>query len=523
MNAKAIHDFAAKWSPLFSNPETSAAELLNNEEFPDACFRFGFQMDAGSAFCDKYSEEAFNDVTYLKQIVEDISNIELLGSAIFSKWRYYNHWAYSSEEINDPEARAWFVCALSRMMTLAKGEMANEMILNKVSLNSNSIGFGPIPAPDDEVEQHLTICADGRVFLSKYAFGDGFDKHRLIERVSKRIAPEKVSFILSEIAEYYVENPIRAEATDVGNWQLVMTYADGSVEKDRGSLFPMGGKLEDISDAIRLHLDMPDLLCFDGKASSDRIENIKVEYSRITKFKPTPELIPKGATWEYVTWNYSETIEIDRKTETICYLQNIAEECSVKREYHVLDGVSSFLDGFDADELFGTVEIPAPETIRDPMETTEYTITVSFLRGEPRVVKGTFDEQGLPKDFPEFAKELYDFLRFYGIGEALDPSRYGKRPRKQGDLMFCNVRFGDGGKTYCYLSNDESISNGDLVVVPVGGENSERTAVVASIEFRSPDDSPFPLEKIKTIIGRIDTPEEIDMERLHRETEPEEK
>lgn len=506
MKAREIYDFAVKWGLLFADPATPAIELLGDEEFPNSCFSFEFQMDAGKSFCEKYSEEAFNDVGKLHEIIADIDDIALLGSAIFSRWRYYSHWAYSPDEVKAPEVRAWFICALSRLAALARAEVARRTTLKKISLSSNCICYGPRPEPEDEVEQHLTICSDGRVYLSKYAYGEGFGKYNLIERVRMKLNPQLAVYILSQIAEYYADCPPVVEATDVGEWEFVMTCEDGGIDKDRGSLVPRCGKLQGISDIIRSSLDMPELLCFDGRANEDRIEHFKIEYIRSTKLKTDPSIIPAGASWDCLTWDYSELIEIDRKTETILYVQNIAQECSVKREYHVQEGVTSFLDSFDADELFSKVEEPSEDLIPDPMETTEYTITVSYLRSEPLVIKGTYDKQGLPVDYPEFANDLFEFLSFYGDGEALYPSRYGKQPRKRGDLMFCNVQFDEYGKTYCYLSDDESISAGDMVIVPVGADNHESTAVVESIEFAPPDEAPFPIEKIKKIIQRIVSP-----------------
>lgn len=291
-----------------------------------------------------------------------------------------------------------------------------------------------------------------------------------------------------------------------------MTDENGSEQKDTGSLIPTGGRLQDMSDAIRYYLNMFDLLCFDGRANQDRIENIKIEYFRSTKIKP--KVIPEGATREYVTWNYSESIEIDRKTEIISHIQNIAQECSVKREYHVGEGVSSFLDELDADDFFASIEGNSPNTIHNPLETKTYTITVSFMNGEPRVLRGTFDKHGLPEDFPDFAERLYDFMRFYGDGEMLDPTVFEKTLRKQDDLIFCNVQFEKYGKTYCYLTTDESIEAGDTVVVPVGSDNHESVASVESIEYHTAEDAPFPVEKIKSVIRKCgdESPEQINEE-----------
>jgi len=75
-------------------------------------------MDCGHAFVEAYGD-AFNDFETLKKVIDNVMDVYLLGSAIYSKWRYYNHWAYSGNEILEPENRAWFVLALERLSKLA--------------------------------------------------------------------------------------------------------------------------------------------------------------------------------------------------------------------------------------------------------------------------------------------------------------------------------------------------------------------------------------------------------------------
>ena len=53
--------------------------------------------------------------------------------------------------------------------------------LKKLQLISNRICYGPCPESDDEVEQHLTITANGRVWFSRYCFGEN-GKYRLLQK-----------------------------------------------------------------------------------------------------------------------------------------------------------------------------------------------------------------------------------------------------------------------------------------------------------------------------------------------------
>ena len=83
----------------------------------------------------------------------------------FAKWwEHVTHWAYDAAAILNPENRSWFILALSRLALLSgenpflfKGE------LRKIRLVSNRLGYGPCPEPDEEVEQHITLNAEGQL------------------------------------------------------------------------------------------------------------------------------------------------------------------------------------------------------------------------------------------------------------------------------------------------------------------------------------------------------------------------
>lgn len=75
---------------------------------------------------------------------------------------------------------------------------------------------------------------------------------------------------------------------------------------------------------------------------------------------------------------------------------------------------------------------------------------------------------------------MFDFIRFYGLGENLDSSVYGKVKRRKSEYIFCSVTFDEGYKSYYYLTEDDSIEIGDFMLVPAGKDNHE--AVVDDLE-----------------------------------------
>lgn len=347
-----VHGFAVKWCDKFLDQKTNYIELIDHY-MADDCDALGFKMDCGNAFSERYGNAVY-DYEELNKVIDQVNDIELLGSAIYSKWRYFNHWAYTGEEILEFENRSWFILALSRLVILSEeNPFVFEGTPKKVRIVSNNICYGPCPEPKDEVEQHLEINAEGRVWFSAYAYGQGFGKHEM-SRTKKYIVEKEVAEkVLNAVAVYFSHEYVEFFATDIGDWQMEITNTDDKIFKFSGSLcadFEVDGT--DLSDLIRDSLGMDDLYVFDDNCKPDKVNRITVNYHRVTRIKPKQPSRDKS---EYVTLDYTEQLIIDRKSETIEHIQNIGTGCVVSRKYKVEDGVESLLDDLDADVLFDNV------------------------------------------------------------------------------------------------------------------------------------------------------------------------
>jgi hypothetical protein len=95
-----------------------ARDATDDLSFADDCKSYGFKMDCGESFT-----EAFKDKNVFNDSQEFINDVQLLGSAIFSKWRYYNHWSGPGESILSERNKAWFVIALERLRSLTDEEV----------------------------------------------------------------------------------------------------------------------------------------------------------------------------------------------------------------------------------------------------------------------------------------------------------------------------------------------------------------------------------------------------------------
>lgn len=304
-----------------------------------------------------------------------------------------------------------------------------------------------MPDSDDEVEQHLIINDEGRVWFSGYNFGHNGERYEKARSKNFKIEKAATDRLLCAIAAYFGNEYDEIFATDIGNWEMELTNTEGTVYKFRGSLcayFDYEGI--DLSDLVRDIVGMDDLYVFDGNCKLDVINRIALDYHR-------------------------EHLIIDRETETLEHIQNIGYGCKVSHKYEIEGGIESLLDDFDAEDLFSHIE-------------------------------GSYDKNGLPDDFADFAETVFDFIRFYGMGEIFDPSVYGKVKCRQSEYIFCSVTFDEGYKSYYYLTNDDSIEVGDFVIVPAGKENHEAVVEVVNIEYFNDENAPLPAEKTKRIIRK---------------------
>lgn len=372
----------------------------------------------------------------------------------------------------------------------------------KIKIVSNNCCYGPGPAIGEEIEQHITIMADGRVWFSGYQYSEPFEKMNRVRQKQFKITKEKADVIMSVFTKFFSSEFQYVMATDIGDWTMRITNDAGRTFQFYGSLcadYEVEGR--NLSDLIRDNLEMEDLFVFDGNDRPEPIERIVIEYHRITKMKPKR---PVSKNIDIVTWDYSERLTIDRKTNTLEYVQRIGSGCVVTRTYEVQEGIAALLDDLDADSLFDSVEGNPLDVVENPNETKDYRITIHFKKSTERIIEGTFDKKGLPEDWAEFAESIEEFLQFYGIGEIINPRVYSKVRRCKGDYIYCSVEFEHGGKTYYYRTEDESIEIGDRVLVAVGNEMLKKEVTVKNIEYFGEGALPLPLEKTKMIIGKAE-------------------
>lgn len=230
----------------------------------------------------------------------------------------------------------------------------------------------------------------------------------------------------------------------------------------------------------------------------EQVERIDIRYNRKTKM-PAPQRMTLPD--EFVIWDYSEQLTIDRATEKLIIKQNFGIDCVVTKEYSIQDGICELLDTL---EYYFDEPVTIAPLKEDAIAT--YELVVEYHRHEPFKLCGTYNRHGLPEYWNALMDEIEEFLSFYGgFGEMFSFAAFGKGVRP-GEYIYCSVSLEQWGETYFYRTEDDTINVGDYVIVPVGASNNELRGLVEEIDYFTADCVPFPLEKTKIICRKTESP-----------------
>lgn len=369
-------------------------------------------------------------------------------------------------------------------------------IAERIYLESNNICFGPRPEPDEEVEQQLELSATGVGRLRRYSMGEVGTDEKPVREMALLVGEERARKILDAVGEYFANYEQYRVAKDIGSWKLVISNTDGEKFCFYGAL----SGSSPLSDFIRDELGMDDLFLFDG--SPDRIEHLELLYQRRIRDASSSSQSEEGY------WYYLEKLSIDRAEGSLEYTQGVGGKSSASHIYRDADKVAELLDELDLLEPELPSDVP-DDLIENENYMEEYKLSVEYRKSPMVELSGVYDKYGLPENWPDIIDEVLMFIRRRGfVGAILDSDIYEGGRRRTSDLTFVYVRFGYGDKEYCYLADEDIYAEGDLVLVPVGGEGKTKAVEVTRVEYHSAEDAPYPLDKIKKVIGKTDEMDE---------------
>ena len=358
------------------------------------------------------------------------------------------------------------------------------------------------PEQDEELVQWLTLTATGEgTFIGALA-----DSETLTRRQTFQIDPAEVQQLFATISAAFRQDPPIPRTSTTGIWQLTLVNEAGVTLPFTGALGCCSATSEpNLSELIRTTVKIAKVIAFGEPRPADAISRLTLTYQdRRPPVAPFLRFIcllyPEKQLERLQT--YSEQWQIDRPTATITQIQNFGADNKITRTYQLPEVVAVLLGDLEEHGTFAyTVgHPPASDVMADDAKT--YQITVDYEKNPQRLLSGSFDRQGLPEDFADFAAELAELLGEYDQSAILDPRIYRRAKRRPDDLIFCSVIFRPGAESYYYLTDDEQIAVGDLVLVPTGAGQHETTVEVVAVDYFSAEEAPRPVAQTKWIIGK---------------------
>lgn len=198
----------------------------------------------------------------------------------------------------------------------------------------------------------------------------------------------------------------------------------------------------------------------------------------------------------YTKCDYSEEICIDGKKEEINYTRIWGSERRLSNSFYIPHYASSFIDEYSL--LFQYFD--NRDFVYDANE--PYVEINVFLDDNTtnRMVR-MYNRHGIPQEWNEFIDDLGTLMCSFGMfGDVFKDEIYN-RGVLEGEYIFLSVMFNEYGKEYYYLTTDDRIEVGDIVIVPVGNEMTEKICRVTKKEYFKTDRVPMPVDKVKSIIS----------------------
>lgn len=174
-----------------------------------------------------------------------------------------------------------------------------------------------------------------------------------------------------------------------------------------------------------------------------------------------------------------------------------AEGRITSRDYYAPEDVSLLLD------RIGALPFEQPAKAAEEAEDLPvYELTLERHKQSPLTISGLYGRQGLPACWHGLMEAIEAFRSAFGYRERLVLPRVYARDLRGETYLYCSVSFGGSPRSYYYRTDDPRIAPGDAVRVPFGEE--ERAGVVEAVGRFSAQDVPYPLERTKWILEKID-------------------
>lgn len=176
MDRDAVHAFAE--TCLFRYRQFDVYALDWDEELSHEFDALGFMMDGGKSWRQIYRGDSFLEPFALLKVINEVEDIGLLGSILYTKWRYLTYGPFGGLD-HFRENQLWFVFVLLRLSQLTAGEkdfhpMLEGQRVRKLRLklvDGGRICF----APGRKLAETLTVWDDGHIRVTEKFVGRDID------------------------------------------------------------------------------------------------------------------------------------------------------------------------------------------------------------------------------------------------------------------------------------------------------------------------------------------------------------
>lgn len=499
-----IHQFALKWLARFRDRTNEYTEFVDHY-FADDCDKLGFKMDSGKSFKSVYGN-AISDPTTFAKIIANVTDIDLLGSVIYSRWRYFNHWALEPEKIIEPANREWFIIVLERLALLTKVTVENNIfqgVPQKIQITSNYSSWNSSSDFNLAATQQLTVSDIGMVVFTEFYLDT--DIPNSTQSSDFKIEKNQAHKLLTVFSNYFKQKHHELLATDVGTWDVELTNTEGIVYEYHGSFLD---NLEtegiNLSDLTREVIGRRDLYVLDGNFEPDLITRITLKYHKVSQI--LADNTSGQALWSLKPCERFEKVVVDRAAETITHTQKIDTTVNISHKYQIKDGVSNLLDSLKVTRPFSNDQSSSKYLIDPDTESEDYIIVVNYKYQEPFVIKGNYTKDGWPGGLLDFLSAIRQLINSYSSGNLLSSPLAQEIKKIPHDYILLSVSFFNSDQTYYYLTEDDSIEVNDRVIVPVGDDHHEVSVKVVNKEYYDREDMPISLQDVKYIVRKYDDP-----------------
>lgn len=127
-----------------------------------------------------------------------------------------------------------------------------------------------------------------------------------------------------------------------------------------------------------------------------------------------------------------------------------------------------------------------------------YKLTIMRYDGTVEMHNGIYDKNHISENWQDVMDRIRRFVPPTGDFILLDTIAF-TAVKSEGDITFYSVEVSGADRDYYYFSHDDTLKVGDEVFVPFGRDNELRLGEIIEIEYFSPDELPYPVEKMKYI------------------------